>query len=162
MQFAACSRSHEVTEPRAAPLSPESSALKGFLQQTSADPQGLLIELGAAKGELRVINHGPALRLRFQIGVEQFSNGVWQPIPVTNFALQEQCAARPPPDCVTLEQGATLKPLPWTGFYCASQCPSPCRLDGHVPTGSYRFDVSTCDKAEKFTSAEFKLTDPDR
>jgi hypothetical protein len=160
--LAACSRSQEVARPQASPAAPPKViSVEQTLRDASAPSSPLVIELSDGKGEFRVVNHGPALRLRFRVEVEQRLNGLWQRIPISNLGLQAECLAPPPPDCVALAALGALKPVAWTGRYCDSQCPVPCRLDSHVPGGWYRYVVSTCDESQQFRSQEFQLVDPD-
>ena len=116
----------------------------------------ITVEVGRRFGEFTVINHGGATQLADTVSVEQKVNGRWKAIPVSNLRLRESCPDQVTPSaCVTLETMGKLRPVPWTGNFCSSQCPGPCRLDGPVRAGVYRFVVSSCDGHATYPSPEF-------
>jgi len=114
------------------------------------------IQLGGKFGEFRVINHGKSIQLNSAVKVQQKVGGEWQDTPVSNFYLIPSCGKGPVPDCVSLLSGATLQPVPWRGNYCFAQCIVPCNLDGPVPSGTYRYVLTSCDRKRKFVSASFE------
>jgi len=114
------------------------------------------VELGARFGEFVVVNHGSAVLLNSTVSVEQKAGGRWEKALVSNLALREACAPSPPPKCTKLERTASLRPVPWTGSFCSSQCPSTCRLDGPAPAGTYRFVVTTCSGEHSYASPPFQ------
>jgi hypothetical protein len=124
----------------------------------ATDAPNVTVEPGAGFGTFVVVNQGPAVSLRPDVMVQQMTGGTWRTMPVTNLFLRQECHAGPPPPCVDLPAGTTLRPTPWTGDYCASQCPSACRLDGHAPAGIYRFVLHSCVDATAFTSPPFEKT----
>jgi hypothetical protein len=114
------------------------------------------IELGSKFGEFSVVNRGGPISLNSTVTVERLANGKWVRASVTNLYLRETCDAKQPARCTRLEPGQVIKAARWTGNFCSSQCPSPCRLDGPAPAGTYRFSVTACDGKETFSSSEFK------
>ena len=122
----------------------------------AAPPAQVNIELPGAFGEFRLVNRGPAVRLNSVVKVQRKVDGAWQDAPVANLYLIQSCAPAAPPECVELAAGARLKPVPWTGNSCSSQCVQNCNLDGALPAGAYRFLVTTCDRKRRFVSPQFE------
>lgn len=116
----------------------------------------LILETGAAPGEFSIVNGPLALSLNSAVAVQQLVNGKWVPVSVTNLYLRDGCSSARPAHCRSVAPGQTIKVLRWTGNFCSSQCPGPCRMDGPVPAGTYRFAITTCDGKETFTSADFR------
>ncbi len=115
-----------------------------------------VIELSPSFGAFSVTNPGAAASLASAVKVQRLADGKWVDANVTNLYLIETCGAAPPPVCRKLAPKEKVKALPWTGRFCASQCPGSCRLDGPAPPGTYRFVVKSCDGKETFVSPEFK------
>ena len=129
----------------------------GFsIDAIAAFSSAITIELGPRFGEFIVNNHGDALLLQSTVVVEQNLAGKWQKIPVTNLELRNSCKPSPSPRCIELGANLTLRPVAWTGNFCSSQCPVPCRLDGAAPPGTYRFVIASCSSERKYTSAPFE------
>jgi hypothetical protein len=122
----------------------------------------IVVQLGQSFGEFVVINRGEPVLLQSAVVVEQEVDGKWEEVPVTNLELREVCHPSPSPGCIKLGAGARLKPVPWTGNYCFSQCPSPCRLDGPAPAGIYRFVIRSCDSNRAHASPPFEKPASDR
>lgn len=125
--------------------------------QTPAAPV-IEVRLLDGFGAFEVVNRGAAVSLESAVVVEQQSSGAWKKIPVTNFYLIARCQTGFKQKCVSFAGGATLKPVPWRGWHCYSQCPSSCRVDGPAPPGTYRFVVTTCDGRHRFESKPFAKT----
>lgn len=123
----------------------------------AAQPSGANVEVRLldAFGAFEVVNRGPAVSLASEIGIEQKADSGWIAIPVTNFYLVAACDSPAKGKCSELAVGANLKPMPWRGWHCYSQCPSSCRLDSAVPAGTYRFVVMSCDRKQRFESKPF-------
>jgi hypothetical protein len=115
----------------------------------------LVIELGEGFGEFFVVNRGEAISLSSAVAVQQLVNGTWLPALVTNLYIREACGAAQPPRCRQLKANEKIAAVRWTGNFCSSQCPGPCRLDGPAPASTYRFAVSSCDGKETFLSPGF-------
>ncbi|HLJ90274.1 MAG TPA: hypothetical protein VKZ53_25915 [Candidatus Angelobacter sp.] len=120
----------------------------------------LQIELGRGFGEFTVVNSGEAVALHSQVSVERKVNDQWESVPMTNLSLREKCGVGKTSTCHKLAAQEILHPMPWTGNFCTSQCPSSCRLDGPAPPGTYRFTVTLCDRSKTFTSPAFEKRDP--
>lgn len=116
----------------------------------------LAIEVGPRFGEFRVVNIGDVVRLRSAVLVERQLGEQWQGVPVSNLELRETCLGAPSPPCVEIGAKKTLRPVPWTGNFCSSQCPNPCRLDGSAPPGRYRFLVVSCQGDQTYASSPFE------
>lgn len=121
-----------------------------------AKASAVVIELGGGFGEFSVVNRGEAISLNSAVAVRQLVTGEWEDALVTNLYLREACRAVRPPRCRELGPDEEIKAVRWTGNFCSSQCPGPCRLDGPAPPGTYRFAVTSCDGKETFVSPEFR------
>lgn len=122
----------------------------------SPERSDVTVQTGPRFGVFSVVNHGAPVSLCTAVSVEQLTDGVWKPVSVTNLYLRETCLPEPPPPCTYLPADSTIHPIPWTGRFCAAQCPSTCRLDGSAPTGVYRFVVPTCAGTQKIVSSPFE------
>lgn len=70
--------------------------------------------------------------------------------------LVESCAAKTG-SCLTLRAGDLLRPVPWSGFSCSSQCNLNCDKNFHYSKARFRFVVKSCDGAQRFEGAVFEL-----
>jgi hypothetical protein len=121
-----------------------------------AKASALVIELGGGFGEFSVVNRCEAISLNSAVAVQQLVNGDWVNAGVANLYLREACSATRPPRCRELGPDEEIKAVRWTGNFCSSQCPGPCRFDGPAPLGTYQFAVTSCDGKETFVSPEFR------
>ncbi len=122
----------------------------------AAPERTVTVELGQHFGEFFVISRGDTVCLQSTVIIEQKSGDNWQKVPVSNLELRSTCLPSPSPRAVELKANTTLHPPPWTGNYCSSQCPVPCRLDGAAPPGIYRFAITSCDGAHRYFSSTFE------
>ena len=76
-------------------------------------------------------------------------------IESSHFFLISSCD-QPTSGCVTLEPGASLQTIPWSGYYSEPQCPSDTPSDYAAPSGRYRFVVTACSGGRQFFSAPFE------
>ncbi len=127
-----------------------------IIPMNCAKASAVVIELGGGFGEFSVVNRGEAISLNSAVAVRQLVNGEWVRAPVTNLYLREACGAARPPRCRVLGPNEEIKAVRWTGSYCSSQCPGPCRLDGPAFFGTYQFAATSCDGKETFVSPEFR------
>jgi hypothetical protein len=101
---------------------------------------------------------GTAMRLAFAARIELQQSGKWEPTH-HDLLLFGSCPDPSPPSdgCITLEAHATLNPVAWTGWFGCTQCHD---CDKNVPAavGTYRFVVTTCDRASEATSDPSILT----
>jgi len=80
--------------------------------------------------------------------IEQQTARGWEPV-FEEFRLVEDCGAVATlPACVTLAPGASLKPVPWTGYTCRGQCPRPCKGNVYRPPGTFRLVLPLCGSGE--------------
>lgn len=121
----------------------------------STGAQNVSVQAGPAFGTFTVVNEGSPVSLRADVSVQQLVEDTWKDILVTNLYLRKDCLAPPPHPCVAFSAGGVMRPVRWTGRYCLSQCPSPCRLDGSAPKGIYRFVIHTCAGTFTATSPAF-------
>jgi hypothetical protein len=80
--------------------------------------------------------------------IEQQTPRGWEPV-FEEFRLIEDCGAVATlPACVTLVPGASLRPVPWTGYTCRGQCPRPCKGNVYRPPGTFRLVLPLCGGGE--------------
>jgi hypothetical protein len=153
---AACGRTSEppataaplAAAPRPAPA-PERAA---------PPPVVVVVRNGASPGSLE-IEARAAVELDARLIVErQTKDGGWEPLAnldLDSLKLVEACTDKPGA-CVTLAAGRTLRPVPWSGMSCSSQCNGTC--DKNVQReGRHRFVVQTCDGKARFEGPPFEL-----
>ena len=73
------------------------------------------------------------------------------------YRLVEQCPVAEPPACVEVPAGAKLRPVPWSGLSCSSQCNGNCDKNVWQGGATYRFVVKTCDGAATVASPVFAI-----
>ena len=122
-----------------------------------AEPAGnpLAIRNLPPPGAFEVLNSGPDLRLGAKVRVERLWRGVWTKL-VADVKLVAVCGQENPAPCIGLPSGATLRPPPWNGFSCGSQCPASCRANVLAGPGTYRFGVEICGAGEVVFGAPFQ------
>src|SRR5262249_24550154 len=80
--------------------------------------------------------------------IEQQTAAGWKPV-FREFRLVATCDAVPAlPACVTLAPGAVLKPVAWTGYTCAGQCPRAVQRNFYRPPGMFRLVLPVCGGGE--------------
>lgn len=80
--------------------------------------------------------------------IEQQTARGWEPV-FEEFRLVEDCGAVATlPACVALAPGASLRPVPWTGYTCRGQCPRPCKGNVYRPPGTFRLVLPLCGGGE--------------
>jgi hypothetical protein len=104
----------------------------------------------------QLFNRGSAVELSSRISIELRDNNDWRAAPVENLFLVEACSSAPVPPCVRLSSGNTLKPMPWSGNTCTSQCPVSCDLDNSLRPATYRFVITACDRSTHYYSPAFE------
>ena len=113
--------------------------------------------LPAAPGAFEVVNHGGALDLAWAVRVEKLVEGGWSPIVVDNLELVERCGEPKNASCRTLAAGGSIRPVPWTGYSCSSQCNAACRANVYYGPGRFRFVVEDCPQTHRFDGPLFEL-----
>jgi hypothetical protein len=117
---------------------------------------GVVVRNLEKPGAVIVENHGPPIVLASKVLVERKRGAEWIEAPVS-FDLVQSCAAGKVPDSVDLPSGATLRPVPWTGYTCSGQCPRSCRSNHYSGPGTFRFVILRSDHGERFAGPEFAL-----
>ena len=120
------------------------------------DAGKVAIVAGPAFGAFAIENAGPAVSLESSVAVERLRDGRWARVPVDNLYLRSSCSRERLPRCVTAPARERFEPLPWSGMFCNSQCPTPCDLDGAASAGVYRFVVRTCGHETTYLSKPFE------
>ncbi len=107
-------------------------------------------------GAFEVENTGDDIALSWAVTIQRQRNGQWSD-EVTDLTLIEKCGQTPPAHCVSLAHGGKLRPVPWNGLTCGSQCPAPCRANLYLGPGRFRFVVSSCDGELKYAGPGFDM-----
>jgi hypothetical protein len=94
-------------------------------------------------GAFEVVNGGAEASLSTKVQVQRLFEGRWEN-EVTDLELVRTCNPPKTLDCITLGPGETLRPPPWNGLACASQCAASCRGNMSLPPGTFRFGISAC------------------
>ena len=110
----------------------------------------------ATPGAFEVEASGAAAELRYEVLVQRELNGVWTDV-TTDLTLSDACGEPPAGGCVRVEPGHTLRPKPWNGMSCSSQCPAGCRANVYLGPGKFRFEVETCSRSRKYFGNPFTL-----
>lgn len=138
-------------KPTAAPASPGSAA-------PAPSAPRVEVKNGAKPGSVEVIVH-EAISLDAKLLVERVTDtGGFEPVPSLDLdamKLVESCGEKIG-TCVALEPGRTVRPVPWSGMSCSSQCNGNC--DKNVPReGRHRFVVVSCDGTQRFAGPVFEM-----
>ena len=138
---------------------PSDPATPALAQTTVAGEGGGLALHGDPDGHLvalRLANTGTEpLELAAQVAIEREEAGRWAPVEdVGRVTVRPSCEVEAPP-CTTLAPGVELFPPSWLGTVGDAQCA--CEPCTPVGPGRYRFVVSSCDGARRFTGDPFAL-----
>jgi len=141
--------------------SPSDPGVPALVQETLAGEGGGLALHGEPhqRGRLvrvRLANTGTApVMLAAAMSVEREQGGSWSPVAgLGSITVRPSCEVAAPA-CTTLAPGAELFPPDWLGTTGDAQCA--CEACVPVEHGSYRFVVSSCDGARRFTGEPFTL-----
>jgi hypothetical protein len=120
----------------------------------------VIVRNASQSGAVEIVAQAP-VQLDANLIVErQTKDGGWEPLihlDLDSMKLVETCGEKVGA-CVSLDAGRTLRPVPWSGMSCSSQCNDSCNKN--VPrTGIHRFVVKTCDGAERFEGPPFDMPD---
>jgi hypothetical protein len=125
-------------------------------EQLPGEPRVVVTNL-ATPGGVSIANTSKQdVQLARDLVVERQAAGKWERVEVA-LALSSTCEKPSTETCPTLAAGATLRPVRWNGFTCAPQCPGSCRANVYLGPGTFRFVVSTCDRAQRFVGPAFEL-----
>jgi hypothetical protein len=124
--------------------------------QRAPDPGSVVIRNLSQPGAFEIENSGPDTELAWAATVQRQQNGAWTD-EVTDITLVERCGQTPAGSCVRLPRGARLRPVPWNGLTCGSQCAASCRANVYLGPGRFRLVLSDCDAKRKFYGPAFDL-----
>ena len=110
-------------------------------------------------GAFEVVNGGAEASLSSKVQVQRLTEGRWEN-EVTDLELVRTCNAPTTSDCITLNPGETLRPPPWNGLSCASQCAASCRGNMSLPPGTFRFVISACSGDSTIYGPPFDMAAP--
>ena len=96
------------------------------------------------------------LSLAGEAHIEKRAAAGWVTV-ARNILLIEQCAAAPPPACVTIAPGAVMTLAHWSGYSCSSQCNLSCKKNVFLGPGEFRLKVFTCGGGQTLTGPSFRL-----
>jgi hypothetical protein len=115
------------------------------------------IHNGQVAGSLEVVAH-QTVELAPELIVEkQLTDGSFQPLQNLDLGSMKLVTSCDPKidGCVKVgERG--LRPLPWSGMSCSSQCNHSCDKNVRL-YGRYRFVVKSCDGKTRFEGPVFEL-----
>ncbi len=130
--------------------------LAGFGSAATAAPSVQVLN-GARPGSLEIRGTG-AVDLAPELRVErQRSDGVFEPVRNLDLSSMRVVAAcgQPAGTCVRVD-GRGLRPPPWSGMSCASQCNRTCDKNVRLQ-GRFRFVVTSCDGRARYEGPVFRL-----
>ncbi|GAC1352159.1 MAG: hypothetical protein NVS3B20_04480 [Polyangiales bacterium] len=162
----ACDRSAQMPSASSTSFEPlhasstASSTAPSTASSTSAAVAGVEIRNGAKSGSVEIVAH-EAISLDARLFVErETETGAFLPVylDMDSMKLVESCGEKIGA-CVSLDIGHTLKPVPWSGASCSSQCNLACGLN-FLHSGSHRFVVVSCDGKQRFEGPRFDLRYP--
>ncbi|UFZ03236.1 hypothetical protein LQG66_28955 [Bradyrhizobium ontarionense] len=125
---------------------------------------GAAVEIrnGPTPSELELRAHGTVELASELIVEEQRADGTFaraQDLDRDSLRLVASCDRRPG-TCVTIDERG-LRPVPWSGMSCSSQCGRDC--DRNFPMyGRFRFVVMSCDGGTRFEGPVFERPRPHR
>ncbi len=127
----------------------------------SSHAQSVSIRNLPPPGAFEVVSEGDEVSLSSRVQVQRLINGAWQNEP-SDIRLVQYCIPPQVPPCVTLHDGEHLRPPPWNGLTCASQCPTGCRANITLPPGTFRFVVTLCSGDKSFAGPAFYMEEEPR
>lgn len=149
LSASAVSRSTEPESPNAPSIS---------TAQLSVPVAGPSVEVqNGPNGSVEIRATGP-VDLASELMVEgQLADGSFASVPqldLDSMKLVSFCGQRVG-TCVRVDERG-LRPVPWTGMSCQSQCNFTC--DGNIRlSGRFRYVVTTCDGKQRFVGPVFEL-----
>lgn len=135
-----------------------SSASSSAAPAPSGPP--IVVTTGAAFGEL-IVQANATTSLAMRVEIEVLVNGAFEPRGYEMFLL-DACDAKTGtpmglPACRTLSAGQTLKPVPFTGYTCSSQCNLACDKNVQISGTTIRYVVKSCDGKTRWETAPVKV-----
>lgn len=125
-----------------------------------ADPTPAVTITNGKPGEFK-LDAKSAVKLKTLASIEMLRDGKWTNVSDRfdlgdGYRLVERCDGKPGA-CLDLAAGASLSPVPWTGYSCSSQCNKSCDKNVQYGEGDYRLVVTSCDGKATFTGPTFHL-----
>lgn len=109
-------------------------------------------------GAVEIANHGPDVELSTKLLVQREYKGEWRD-ETTDCRLIERCGDSPGA-CRRVVHNGILRPVPWNGLICASQCSAGCRANLYLGPGKFRFVVESCDGKSRAFGPPFEMPGP--
>lgn len=120
----------------------------------------IVVTTGATFGEL-IVHANAATSLTMRVEIEALVGGAFEPRSY-EMLLLDACDAKTGtpaglPACRTLSAGQTLKPVPFTGYTCSSQCNLMCDKNVQITGATIRYVVKSCDGKARWETAPVKV-----
>jgi hypothetical protein len=159
-----CARSSPPTTAEPLPPQEPSSVVAPAPVVPPPAPVGaIIVRNGAKPGELELVARED-VDVSVWLGVErETADGAFEDfshLDLGGLKLVEKCptdADAPFPPCIHLTKGQTLRPVPWTGYSCSSQCNHECTKNVYYADQRFRFVVKTCKSGERFEAPVFQV-----
>ena len=154
--LAHCSR------PTPSPITRDPVASATASSSAAPPPSGppIVVTTGATFGEL-IVQANATTSLAMRVEIEARVDGAFEPRAYEMFLL-DACdtklgtpAGLPP--CRTVSAGQTLRPVPFTGYTCSSQCNLMCDKNAQISGTTIRYVVKSCDGKLRWESAPVKV-----
>ncbi|MBL8715233.1 MAG: hypothetical protein JNL79_04525 [Myxococcales bacterium] len=154
--LAHCSR------PTPSPITRDPVASATASSSAAPPPSGppIVVTTGATFGEL-IVKANATTSLAMRVEIEARVDGAFEPRAYEMFLL-DACdtklgtpAGLPP--CRTVSAGQTLRPVPFTGYTCSSQCNLMCDKNAQISGTTIRYVVKSCDGKLRWESAPVKV-----
>ena len=146
--------------PSAPPASQSSASVLTQESQPSRSSTAVEVRNGPNPGSLELVVHG-VVELDAELMIErQLGDGSFQPLQNLDLGLMKlvtSCDQRLS-KCVSVAD-RTLRPVPWSGMSCSSQCNHSCDKNVQLE-GRFRFVVKTCDGKTRFEGPVFEMPKP--
>jgi len=141
------------------PVTTTASASSAPVSPAPSGPP-IVVTTGATFGELIVQAHA-SQSLAMRVEIEALVGGVFEPRSYEMFLL-DACDAKTGtpvglPTCRTVSAGQTLKPVPFTGYTCSSQCNLMCDKNVQISGTTIRYVVKSCDGKLRWETAPVKV-----
>ncbi|MCL2715378.1 MAG: hypothetical protein FWD68_12520 [Alphaproteobacteria bacterium] len=112
-------------------------------------------------GAFAVLAHGGDVSLSSNVDVQQLIDGRWRHVDnvklLTCSKSNHERVQRLEERCITLRDGETLVPPPWTGDQCEPQCILWCHIGDKLPPGTFRFVVTLCHGIDTTAGPPFEM-----
>ena len=139
------------TKPQSAPLAPAAQPL------APVSAPAVQVRNGPSPGSLELRANGTAELAPELIVERQLGDGSFEPLRNLDLGSMKLVTAcdQPPSTCLRVDERG-LRPLPWSGMSCSSQCNGSCDKNVRLH-GRFRFVVTSCDGKARFEGPVFEL-----